>query len=218
MQKLPLDPVGGGLWPEQEDRGGIERGTVGWADGSHYDIGTDENDGHLVLHVTLYRGRNHARDLKPGVAQGHEILCQVGLVPARIPPVGTVVMVAVPAGMGSAPGASVVFAAVEKNPTVATEFGESRAVMDLGDVTLIASALKLGDANATAVALANLVDARLSTIRDAFNAHTHPPGALLVTLPIPGPGPTPYPVTGAMSVPTPIAPLVSVAATKVSAT
>lgn len=216
MQKLPLDPIGGGLWPEPEDRGGIERGTVGWADGSHYDIGTDANDGHLVLHVTLYRGRNHARELKPGVAQGHEILCQVGLVPARIPPLGTAVMVAVPAGLGSVPGASVVFAAVEKNPPTATEFGEDRAVMDLGDATIIADSLKLGDATATAVAIANLVDARISTLQSAFDSHAHPPGTFAVT--VPGAPPTVVPVVGASAAPAaPVGPLASVAATKVFA-
>lgn len=209
MEHLPLDPMTGDFGFPHEDTGRIERGTVGWADGSWYDLGTSANDGHLVLHVTLYRGRDHSKPLKPGTAQGYEIICQVGLVPARIPPIGTPVIVAVPAELGTSPGASVVIAAVEKNPVPATEFGTGRAVMNLGDVTLVANALKLGDANATAVALANLVDARLSTIRSAFNGHTHGPGLMAAGG---------DPVIGVTDTPSPLGPLASVAATKCSAT
>lgn len=113
-----------------DETGSIERGTVGWSTGEHADLGTDDNDGHTLVHVTLFTGHDPTRPRVEGRAQGKRILCQLGGGVFDVPPEGTPVVVAVPAGMAAIPGGPVIIATVRKNPTA--QYAEDRSVIDYG--------------------------------------------------------------------------------------
>lgn len=107
--------------------------------------------------------------------------------------------IAIP-GLRSAPNALPAPARPADAICVAAADGAVRMEIRAGGVvTIFASEVRLGDDSATALALANLVDARLASIRTAFDAHTHVSAAPTVPT-----GP-PVPLIG---------PLASVAATK----
>lgn len=113
----------------------IEMGTIGWADeDSHFDLGTDENDGHTLVRVTLYRGKPRNIELKDDTAQGHQILCHLNsLCGMRIPPKGTRVYVMFGKGMETVPGGGVIVAAIEPNP--GDQLALDRTVIDYGEET-----------------------------------------------------------------------------------
>ncbi len=126
MNELIAAMSGGGGKPQ------IEMGTVGWEDTElFYEKGTDENDGHTLVRVQLFRGRDITKPIKKGIAQGHKMLCNISGGLFRIPPKGTRVYVAVPTGYENSPGAGVIFATVEKSPTV--QFEQDRVVLNFGE-------------------------------------------------------------------------------------
>lgn len=109
----------------------ILMGSVGWEDeDDYYFLGTAANDGHTLIRVQLFEGRDHTKPLNPNRAQGHKIVCHLSGGLFRIPKKDTRVFVACPRGMENVPGAGVIFATVERNPT--TQFAADRAVMDFG--------------------------------------------------------------------------------------
>lgn len=96
----------------QQDNGGIFDGTVGWEDGEdHFDL---EDSGTALIKVTLFKGRSP--DTEPAKndarAKGQRILARIDPEKDDIPPDGCQVMVAVPAGRASVPGAAVILKAV----------------------------------------------------------------------------------------------------------
>lgn len=117
--------------------GQIEIGTVGWEDEDEwYVVGTpgSDEDGYTMVRVQLYRGRDHTKKPKPGVADGHRLLAHISSSIGRIPPKGTRVYVAIPKGYEDSPGAAVIIASVEKNN--ADQLSQQRAVLDYGSQKL----------------------------------------------------------------------------------
>jgi len=108
-------------------------GTVGW-DGreEHAELGTDDNDGHTLVCVTLYEGKTPGVETKVGVAQGYQIRCHISaLTGIRVPPKGTRVYVLFPHGMTQVPGAGVIVATIEKTAS-RDQFTTDRVVIDYG--------------------------------------------------------------------------------------
>lgn len=145
MSGAPLaHPQEGGLFPQAPDVGSLELGTVGWEDvAEHTDLGTADNDGYTLVRVQLYSGRDLTKPKKTGVAQGHRVLCQIGGGLFRVPPKGTRVLVAFPAGMRTTQGAAVIVCTIEKSPAI--QFGAGtgspdRPVMDFGNVDVVIAA------------------------------------------------------------------------------
>lgn len=112
----------------------VSVGTVGWDDREEwYDQGSDENDGHTLVFVTLYRGKDPDVRPKAGVAHGQKIICHISDALSRIPPKGARCYVIIPHGMEDAVGAGCIVACVSKSPTV--QFDANRVVMDFGPDT-----------------------------------------------------------------------------------
>lgn len=110
----------------------IVTGSVGWEDEDEYFfLGEEANDGHTLVRVQLFEGRDYTQPINPNRAQGHKIVCHLSGGLFRIPKKDTRVFVAVPKGMSHIVGAGVIFATIEKSPT--TQFAEDRAVVDYGD-------------------------------------------------------------------------------------
>lgn len=83
----------------------IELGTVGWADRDDwFEKGSTDDDGHDLVFVTLYRGRDPSRRPTKGVAAGYRIRCTLAD-HVGVPPKGARVYVAIPQGMETTPGA-----------------------------------------------------------------------------------------------------------------
>lgn len=120
-----------------EDRGSIEAGTVGWeGDPVHYDVADDGKE--PLVKVTLFRGRNPSDPQKSGSgARGRRILARVSWPLQAIPPNGSLVYVAIPAGWDSAPWGPCIIACPGVSPSGApgapTQFKASRVVLDFGD-------------------------------------------------------------------------------------
>lgn len=122
------------LFGKESEGSGLEWGTVGHDDAEvHYDLGTPENDGNVLVRVTLFIGRDRSKPTTPGLAQGHQILCQVSSMVYRIPPPGTRVLVAFPGGLRQVAGSGVIIATLEKAP--ANQFSSTRAKLDYGPDT-----------------------------------------------------------------------------------
>jgi hypothetical protein len=116
------------VFPAAEDPLVFEPGTVGWNDGGkHY----DEEDGVVLVKVTLFRGRYATQQLEPGRAHGHRVLCRIGGGLFRIPKPGTGVMVGFPSWFATMPGAGLIVTTVERSPDI--QFSATKAKMDLGD-------------------------------------------------------------------------------------
>lgn len=106
-------------------------GTIGWADeDEHVFPGTDANDGFTLVRVTLYEGRSFNDASDPSVAQGHQILCNVGSGVYRMPAKGTRCFVIIPKGLEQQPGAGVITQTVERSPS--EQFAENRITTDYG--------------------------------------------------------------------------------------
>lgn len=85
--------------PTREDTGSIEMGTVGWSDrDEHFDLGTEDNDGHTLVLVTLFRGRDLTEPLTPAAGQGQQVVARMGKPARAVPSKGETVLVARPAG------------------------------------------------------------------------------------------------------------------------
>jgi hypothetical protein len=107
-------------------------GSVGWEDEDEWFYpGTADNDGHTLIRVQLYEGKDPSVPTNPERAQGHKIICQISDSVFRVPKRDTRCYVALPHGMEQTPGAGVIIACVSKNPTV--QFGKDRSVLNLGD-------------------------------------------------------------------------------------
>ncbi len=103
---------------------------MGWDGEDEYAfIGTEQDDGHTLVRVQLFDGRDITKPLKSR-AQGHKIICQLSGGLFRVPDRDTRVYVICPKGMEHAPGAAIIIATVEKNPT--EQFDNDRAMMDYG--------------------------------------------------------------------------------------
>jgi hypothetical protein len=128
-----------GAFRPSQSAGRIELGTVGWDGVDEYAfLGSGDNDGYTLVRVQLYRGRDKTKPLKKGVAQGYQIVAQIDSALFYVPPRGTRVYVALPAGMDTTKGAGVIFATVRPSPTIqfaSDKSGEPRAVLDFGDET-----------------------------------------------------------------------------------
>ena len=123
-----------------------EEGTVGWEDSdatNFYELGTAANDGYMLVRVQLFKGKSPHTAIKPGVGQGHRLLCRVGSVAGlqEIPPLGSVVVVLIPGGDIEAPGKPVIAMTVRKNPT--TQIDPKRIVWDVGQRHLLLRGLSV---------------------------------------------------------------------------
>ncbi len=120
----------------------IFHGQVGWlGEDKYYDIGDESNDGHTLVRVQLYSGRDTTEPLIPHRAQGMKIVCQLSGQLYRIPPVGTRVIVAAPYGLDGA-GNGVIIATQELSPnaTNSVALKASRVSMDFPGQDLVISA------------------------------------------------------------------------------
>ncbi len=110
----------------------IVMGTIGWEGEAEYCFfGDDHDDGHTLVRVQLYDGRDITKPLNPKRAQGHKILCHLSSTVLRVPKPDTRVFVAIAQGMEHVTAAGVIFATVEKSNN--TTLGIDRAVLDYGD-------------------------------------------------------------------------------------
>lgn len=127
----------------------IHIGSVGWEDEEDwYFVGTANDDGHTLVRVQLFSGRNHATELSPTRAQGHKLICHLPNGVFRIPPKDARCYVAIPAGMELLPAAGVIIASVgggherftnlnEKATVVQATDGEARVVVrDDGSIAI----------------------------------------------------------------------------------
>lgn len=126
-----------------------ENGTIGFeGDPLVYDeLGSAGNDGHTLIKVTLYKGKDPDEPVKKGVAQGHPVMCRLkGDGFWRIPKHGERCIVLFPGGDIQTPGNGVIVACPDASPTV--QFKESRAVLDFGpdtDVIIKGRSVTLSD-------------------------------------------------------------------------
>jgi hypothetical protein len=146
------------LGDKQHDRLGLEIGTVGWEDdqGSVSDLDTTAQDGTTLVKVQLFRGRQNAKAVKPGVAQGIKILAQLSGPLWTVPARGQRVFVAIPNGMESTPGVGVIVAMPGPAPT--TQYGTSKTKMDLGpdqDLVIKARSITLTTYNNQFISIVN---------------------------------------------------------------
>jgi hypothetical protein len=109
----------------------IVMGSIGWDDeDEHVFLGDSSNDGHTLVRVQLFDGRDHSKPLDTTRAQGTKILCHLPDGMYRIPAKDTRCYVAIPPGMEQTPAGGVIIACVSKSPT--TQFAKDRAVLDFG--------------------------------------------------------------------------------------
>ena len=95
-------------------------GTVGWGadDPNAYDMGTEANDGAILVNVTLFRGRDSTKklDQAAGLAQGQRLRCKLASNLLMLPPLRSRVAVALLQPSPYAPGGSLVVACDNPNP------------------------------------------------------------------------------------------------------
>lgn len=112
----------------------IVLGSIGWEDeDEHAFLGTADNDGHTLVRVQLFSGRDTTKDLSPTRAQGYKIVCHIPDGTFRIPPKDARCYVLLPEGMEDVPGAGIIIATVSPSPT--TQFAKDRVVIDYGPNT-----------------------------------------------------------------------------------
>ncbi len=130
----------------------IARGLVGWTDSDdHFDLGTDDNDGHTLVKVTLNRGKADTTIPEEGKAYGHQIYAQPLGPLYWIPPDGTHVLVCFPDGEMDSLGGAFILGVTGKSPLI--QFKDSRAVLDMGptqDLIIKAKSVTLSDHNSPA--------------------------------------------------------------------
>jgi hypothetical protein len=110
----------------------IEMGTVGWEgdQGNHFDINKDADDGTTLIKVQLYRGKRPLKEVKPGIAQGHQILAQLSGPTWHVPDKGQRVLVAMPGGMEDVVGAAVIVAM--PGPAPSSQYTQTKSKLDVG--------------------------------------------------------------------------------------
>lgn len=85
----------------EDDEMGMQIGAIGWeGDGASdfYDVGEPSNDGSVLVHVQLFRGRDISKPKKEGVAQGHRVIAVMPGGSFRVPPRGTECLLGYPKG------------------------------------------------------------------------------------------------------------------------
>lgn len=94
----------------------IEYGSIGWDDDDDYIYpGEEGNDGHTLIKVQLFRGRDVTKPLKDR-AQGHRLIAHINSLGGfRTPPYGTRCLVAIPEGAEMTPGSATIVALHEKS-------------------------------------------------------------------------------------------------------
>lgn len=93
-----------------ETPGQVEMGSVGWEDEDDFFYpGEETNDGHTLIRVQLFRGRDFTKPIS-NRAQGRKIICCVadGVIPKK----NARCYVGIPNGMDDSPGAGVILAVV----------------------------------------------------------------------------------------------------------
>lgn len=108
-----------------------EYGTIGYANETALTVlgdASSPDNGVTLVRVTTYRGKAVTERAKPGIAQGHQILCHLLGPLYYVPPRGTRVLVVYPGGDTTQPG--VIMGTVGASPF--TQFKETRAVLDVG--------------------------------------------------------------------------------------
>ncbi len=117
---------------QQEDRGAIELGVVGWpGDDDHADVSADDLNGRTLVKVTLLRGGTaFDTEIPDGEARGTRIRCRVKGPDYYVPPKGTEVMIAIPAGFGLTDGAPVIIACMGATPDI--QYSKTKAKFDYG--------------------------------------------------------------------------------------
>lgn len=94
----------------------VHIGSIGWeGEELWYELGDDTNDGHTLVRVQLFEGRDPTTPLS-NRAQGTRILCHLTSGMVRIPPKDARCYVIIPAGMEQAPGAGLIVGVVEPTP------------------------------------------------------------------------------------------------------
>ncbi len=109
-----------------------ELGTVGWegdTDDSYCSLGlAEENDGHTLVNITLFRGKDQGVTTRVGVAQGRQIRAMPSGPVWHIPPRGAQVLVIFPGGMDLTPGAGTFFL---RGRTPAGEFNRKKTTFEV---------------------------------------------------------------------------------------
>lgn len=128
----------------------VSKGVVGWEHADeHHDLGTDSNDGHSFVRVTLFKGKELSpEEANDGNAHGAEILCKVMGPLYWVPPKGTPVLVAAPDGEWGAPGSAVILGSIGPSPGI--QFKGTKPKLDFGpdqDLVIKAKTLTLSDYN-----------------------------------------------------------------------
>lgn len=132
-----------------EDNGSIEQGTVGWndetGDNPHYRLEAEEV---LLVKVRLFRGYNPDRDERPpeNRAGGTPLWCRVSAPNNYVPEVGANVIVSIPAGGWTSPGAAMIIGIAAVTPP--NQIGASKAKLDYGencDLVIKARSITLTD-------------------------------------------------------------------------
>jgi hypothetical protein len=95
----------------------LEFASIGWEAEEEYIFPGDEsNDGHTLVRVQLFRGRDVTRPLNSSRAQGVKLIAHVNSLGGfRTPPKDTRCMVAIPAGLETTPGAAMIIGVAEKS-------------------------------------------------------------------------------------------------------
>lgn len=119
----------------------IKRGMAGWA--SEADVadmgdGSAGADGRTLARVTLFEGRNPNVKPTPGIAEGDEILAQVGWPFFVIPPKGMMVLVAFPGGAVEEHGGGAIIFVYDNSPK--KRFSKDRANINFGAMHLVIEA------------------------------------------------------------------------------
>lgn len=106
-------------------------GSVGWSDdgGTFYELGTDGDDGSILVRVTLFRGRDPTLPLDHSVAQGQKILAKLASNFVQIPPRTTRVLVAGPDGAWNVPGGPMIISADNANPSLIGNLKDGEAAV-----------------------------------------------------------------------------------------
>jgi hypothetical protein len=110
---------------------GLAFGSVGWDDdgGTFYELGTDQDDGNILVRVTLFRGRDPSTPLDQTVAQGQKILAKLASNFVSIPPRTTRVLLAMPDGVDRVPGGPMIIAADNANPAIIGNLKDGEAAV-----------------------------------------------------------------------------------------
>ena len=125
----------------------LELGVVGWpGEDKVCDIGTEDNDGHTLVRVTLYAGTEAGACPPSGEAAGYRVTVRTTGPLFFVPPKGTEVVVAFPSGFGMAPGNGVLLCTTGPSPGI--QFRGNKTKLDMGpeqDVVIKGRSVTISD-------------------------------------------------------------------------